>query len=526
MQICLLLDRSRVLRWHMWLADALTSRPNCDVSLVFVETTAPLPRAIALILEIESLVYGRRAEHALDQITGANLSRYKQPESAPGAIFDVVVDLVGCEQSLPRCRRHLTTLFNSRPGDAGAILAVLDERAVHVTISDSGNPLEALEAWPAMSARRVLTKALDNVLSCAVELILKALSLPGCLTSIAQLRRGDANHPQMPSPATVLASMTQTLTWKARRFLTMLISGGETWATGWRLDRGNPLINSGYGRFSILPDDRRRYYADPFPFCYHGERFVFVEEFEFAAQRGCISVASIGADGAVSTPRRIIEEPHHLSFPFVFEHGGQIWMIPESGAAGRVDLYRAETFPYRWKREGALLDGVAAYDATLLPQAGRLWMFVTIARWNASTCDNLCIFHANQLSGPWHAHSANPILLDATASRSAGAFFHLEGSTFRLAQDCSEIYGGAVTIWRLDTLNDGAFSQTEMGRITSSAAGCHTYNRHSGLEVLDVFGELRETKHAAAWYRPRARRAHDHPGAGNGGSMEPRALAG
>jgi len=177
-------------------------------------------------------------------------------------------------------------------------------------------------------------------------------------------------------------------------------------------------------------------------------------------------------------------------------------MIPESGAAGRIGLYRAEHFPFQWKYEGALLSGIAGYDATLLRQNGRLWMFASVGRWKASTWDNLCIFYADQLTGPWHSHETNPVLLDAALCR-AGNFFQHNGNTFRLAQDCTHIYGGGISVCRLDDLSCGKFSQTVVGRIDSNLPGCHTYNRHAELEVLDVFGPVHEVTHVTAFYRSR-----------------------
>jgi hypothetical protein len=112
--------------------------------------------------------------------------------------------------------------------------------------------------------------------------------------------------------------------WKSWSFLRQIISSGNSWAVAWRFDHSASLIHDGKAHFTIVPDDRRRYYADPFPYCHGGRRFLFVEEYQFAAQRGCISVASIEPDGSVSVPRPTIEEAHHLSFPFVLEHDGEI----------------------------------------------------------------------------------------------------------------------------------------------------------------------------------------------------------
>jgi hypothetical protein len=402
MRICSLIDRSRVLRWHIWLADALSGQRDREVFLASAQVTIPLPRTFELVREIERLVYGLHQETAMDRVDDQSLARHQLADADEHLKFDVIVDLIGHEQTPVAYQRTLTPLFNSVPGDAGALLAVLDSGPLRIELGDNAEWFEPLAAQPAISDRRVLTKAVDNVLSCAIELILKAIDAPARLAPVLNPGQGVPVRRGAPSGAKVLAAVTRNLAVKAKNFLRILVQGGDTWAVAWRLDSCNSLLDVWNGRFHILPDDRRRFYADPLPYCPNGERFVFVEDFEFTAGRGRISVAHISADGTVSTPRPVLEEPHHLSFPFVFDSGGQIWMIPESGAAGRIDLYRAEEFPYRWKYEGALLSGVAGYDSTLLRRNGRLWMFTTVGRWKASTCDNLCIFHAEHLTGPWH----------------------------------------------------------------------------------------------------------------------------
>jgi hypothetical protein len=504
MRICMLIDRGRVLRWHVWLADALSERGECEVFLGLTEIApAPLPRTLEFVRAIERLIYGLDQESAMDPADDKSLARLRLVDANTQIQFDVILDLVGHEQRHATYQRVLTPLFNSVPGEAGALLAALDGGPLRIEVSDSAEWLEPLTAQPAMIDRRVLTKALDNVLSCTIELILKAIDACAQVAPLQKPVRGRPIRPSAPSGVQPLAFVARTLAVKAQKFLGMLLHGGDSWAVAWRLNTRNPLFDEWNGRFRILPDDRRRYYADPFPYCHNGEQFIFVEEFEFASQRGCILVASVGRDGTLSTPRPVIEEPHHLSFPFVFESGGQIWMIPESGAAGRIDLYRAEHFPYRWQYEGPLLSGIAGYDATLLRQNGRLWMFATVGRWKASTSDNLCIFSADQLTGPWHPHDTNPVLLDAALSRAAGNFVQYNGNTFRLAQDCTHIYGGGISVCWLDDLSCSAFSQTVVGRIDSNLPGCHTYNRHAELEVVDVFGPVHEVTHITAFYRSR-----------------------
>jgi len=175
MRICLLLDLSRVSRWHVWLADALSERSGCEVFFSPRTATPPLPRAFELVRTIERLIYGLDQEGAMDRVDDKSLARHRLADTNAHIKFDVVLDLVGREQREPGAQRILTPLFNSVPGDAGALLAALDGGPLRVEVSDSAEELEPLAAQPAMSDRRVLTKALDNVLSCTIELILKAI---------------------------------------------------------------------------------------------------------------------------------------------------------------------------------------------------------------------------------------------------------------------------------------------------------------------------------------------------------------
>jgi hypothetical protein len=502
MRICLLLDSSRILRWHIWLADSLSERSGCEVFIDPTQTTtAPPPHSLDLVRAMERLIYGLHRESAMDRVDDKSCARHRLADPGARIEFDVALDLVGNRQSQPPSQRTLTPLFNSVPGEAGALLAVLDDKPLRIELRDSAESTAALVAQPAMTDRRVLTRALDNVLSCAIALILKAIdSAPQPARPQNQVRLQQSRQ-ATPSEIKVLAAVPLTLAVKTQKFLRTLVQGGNTWAIAWRLDSAQSLLDLSESRFRILPDDRRRYYADPFPYCHNGQRFIFVEEFEFSTQRGCISVAELAADGTLATPRPIIEEPYHLSYPFVFTFDGQIWMIPESGAAGRIDLYRAEHFPYRWRREGALLSGLAGYDATLLRRNNRFWMFVTAGGWRASTWDNLCIFHADHLTGPWRPHATNPVLLDAALCRSAGNFIDRDGQTLRFAQDCTQIYGGAMSVCRLETLSPDAFVQTVVGRIDAGLPGCHTYNRHFDLEVIDVFGAVHGVESVTARYR-------------------------
>src|SRR5690606_2448687 len=91
--------------------------------------------------------------------------------------------------------------------------------------------------------------------------------------------------------------------------------GGDPRAIDTRLE--------GFRRLMPPPD---RYWADPFPLERNGRYFVFFEELPFRAGKAHIAMVELGADGAVSAPVTVLERDYHLSYPFILEHDGQLYM--------------------------------------------------------------------------------------------------------------------------------------------------------------------------------------------------------
>ena len=142
-----------------------------------------------------------------------------------------------------------------------------------------------------------------------------------------------------------------------------------------------------------------------------------MEDFRHGGTRAVISVAEVFRDGAPTVPRVVLEEHYHLSYPQVFSHGGEIWMLPEGGSGGNLVLYRAESFPDRWVRHSILVRDRELFDATLLEHGDRLWLFASERDGYGSASDTLVVYHAPCLEGPWVPHPNNPIRIDRTAAR-------------------------------------------------------------------------------------------------------------
>ena len=85
----------------------------------------------------------------------------------------------------------------------------------------------------------------------------------------------------------------------------------------------------------VLLPPRDRFYADPFVFERGGRSYLFFEEFPFATRKGIISCIEFDEQGFIGSPSVVLEATHHLSYPFVFDWEGQLYMLPESHDSGR-----------------------------------------------------------------------------------------------------------------------------------------------------------------------------------------------
>jgi hypothetical protein len=246
-----------------------------------------------------------------------------------------------------------------------------------------------------------------------------------------------------------------------------------------------------------LPLRSGRFAADPFGLERDGMLHVLFEDYDQRSGRGVIGHVAIDSSGQVSDATPVLDPGVHASYPFLVEDDGTVYMLPETGQAGRLVLYEAVDFPYRWRPARTLLDDVPAADASVVKYDGHWWMFAT--RTDRGANQNLYIWHAPSLLGPWSQHAGNPVKTDARSARSGGTPFVTEGQLYRPAQDNSGIYGGRLVVNRVETLTPTAFSERRVkvlrppngypdGLHTLSAVGDRTLidgnRRHLVMPVL------------------------------------------
>jgi hypothetical protein len=207
-----------------------------------------------------------------------------------------------------------------------------------------------------------------------------------------------------------------------------------------------------------------RDWADPFPLHAGDRSWLFFEEVRWRGGHGHISVGELDEQGRLRDVRVALATRHHLSYPFVFTHDDQAYLLPESRTSSATTLYRARSLPDDWVAACVLAD-VALYDPTLLLRDGVWWLFGTVAAAGESEDDELHLFHAPALEGPWHAHPRNPVVSDVRGARPAGPFIRDGGRLLRPAQDCSGRYGRAVVFKEVLELSATAYREVEVARL-------------------------------------------------------------
>lgn len=292
-----------------------------------------------------------------------------------------------------------------------------------------------------------------------------------------------AGAPREPTTLEVLACLGRIGVRGIRRKLTHRVHRIQWFVVCCALEDGSRT------GFALLPG-RDRLFADPFLLELDGKHYLFFEDFRYEQDKAVISYVELGSDGPRAHPKVALERPYHLSYPFVFERDGTVYMLPETAQARAIELYRADAFPDRWVLDRVLIDDVTALDPTVVVHDGTLWLFAAVPAYGARDTDELHVYFADSLFGEWTPHPMNPVVSDVRRARPAGRIFEHAGSLIRPGQDSSRMYGGGILLSRIDTLTREEYSETEVGRIDPSwltgNRATHTYDSNSRHEVVDA----------------------------------------
>lgn len=478
----ILAPRGDLRRWHTKIVQALSA----DGARVEVEWREGARRstAAALLDELERLLLARRHESLLEP------AAEREVRSASTQAADLVFDLTG--QPSP-AEDSIFPTYCGLPGDDACDAMLLGDAPPRLGLARKAGDrtiilAEGLIALERPESLRRGREAVASRLTTLIRAVVRNGAEQTCPVG-----------PEVPRPAHPAVFLAASLTQRIASRIARLVAHEGHWRVGWRR-LASPqdatqarLAWPADARWTWLADDRRRYFADPFLFEKDGVTHVFCEEFPYETGKAVISWFPLDARGAPAQPPRIVlETPCHLSYPFIFAHEGEIWMIPESSGARQLALHRADPFPHKWTLDRVLLADADVNDATICEHEGRWWMTATTREDEGSTWDCLSLYVAESPLGPWRRCGNGPALIDAGAARPAGRFFSRDAALWRPAQDCTGGYGSGLALCRVDRLNEDGLRQSIEARLGPPpgawAYGAHTLNIGGGFETIDVCG--------------------------------------
>ncbi len=227
------------------------------------------------------------------------------------------------------------------------------------------------------------------------------------------------------------------------------------------------------------------YFADPFIIKTKKDTYIFFEWYHYLRGKADLAVA-LKSEG-FKKYHKLTNFKEHRSYPYVFEHEGNIYCLPEANATRQVTLYRFDEDKLTLEKDSVLLEGFPAVDVTLHFHDNKWFMYLANQK-NSHT--HLEIYHSENLKGPYQPHDNNPVMIDCAKARPAGKIFTYKEKTIRPSQNCTEHYGQAITLEEIVTLTDKQFETKEFGCISPIEnsdynRGIHTINSDDNIVVFD-----------------------------------------
>lgn len=228
------------------------------------------------------------------------------------------------------------------------------------------------------------------------------------------------------------------------------------------------------------------YLADPFPITIEDTTYIFVENFSYSDRKGKISYIEYPSGFESGDFRIAHEEPFHMSYPYLFEHDGDIYATPEVYESNEVKLYRVIS-PSDWEVKTTLVHDTDAVDPTVIEYDGRWWMFYTEQRYDNT---KLFVQYSDELTGDWVPHKNNPVKTDVRSSRPGGTPFVENNKLYRPAQDCAGGYGKQIVINQVDKLTPTQYAEKKISehkptKASPYPAGMHTLSSQGNITLVD-----------------------------------------
>lgn len=244
----------------------------------------------------------------------------------------------------------------------------------------------------------------------------------------------------------------------------------------------------------------RYWFADPFLYEKDQKVYLFYEAYDLVEKKGKEGYSILNADGTWTSPKIIIDEPYHLSFPNIFDYAGNIYIMPEMSGDYSLKLYKAESFPDIWQVSDIVLADVYACDSVFIETKEKRYlltneMFHNVPNGQYSSC--WVKNYLYEMDGLKAVEDGTRVAEGDYGVRNAGkVFFHKE-KLYRVGQDCrNKRYGRGMVLYEIESLKPyrenivnhwdcEELSKHIIIKDDGSLVGTHTYNFSEHFETID-----------------------------------------
>ncbi len=184
----------------------------------------------------------------------------------------------------------------------------------------------------------------------------------------------------------------------------------------------------------------------------------------------------------------ILEEKFHLSFPNVFKVNNTFYMLPECGSNNTISIYKFSDFPLNLEHTPSIHVANGAFvDSAYVYHEGLHYVITSNEKFE------LHIFYSKTIEGPWNAHNQNPILQSEAIARNGGTIINKGGELFRIAQNCSNLYGENISILKItaltpadykeDLIHENIISKSKMNQLGSHHLSIATHDNQLFMTI-------------------------------------------
>jgi hypothetical protein len=232
--------------------------------------------------------------------------------------------------------------------------------------------------------------------------------------------------------------------------------------------------------------------ADPCGFVRDNTPYVIYEHYDYNDEKPKGELRILELDEKLNIRREnvFLRKEHHISYPYLFEHDGHVYMSPETYQNGRISFYRVNLDTMQPEEVLTSSNTVQGIDPTLFYYNGYWWMF--FGDFRLSPNKNLFLAYTEDIfRGPWKLHAncdfLTPLISNFSGSRMAGSVVQHEGCLYRMGQHCVDGYGRAVCVFRILNLSPFKYEEELVNIVRPNGPSFERYNM--GLHHISPLGE-------------------------------------